>query len=116
MKRGGVRCPSVVKLKGHVLVLSFVGRDGTPAPKLRHVAFPDQATIFAAYEQTVQVRSAQPCAALPCPQRPDTTRQGMKDMYHKCQLVHGDLSEFNLLYHEDQIWFIDVSQVCSAPE
>ena len=24
--------------------------------------------------------------------------------------MHGDLSEYNLLYHEKQIWMIDVSQ------
>ena len=31
-------------------------------------------------------------------------------MFHECKLVHGDLSEFNLLYHEGQAYFIDVSQ------
>ena len=27
-----------------------------------------------------------------------------------CNLVHADFSEYNLLYHEDKIWVIDVSQ------
>ena len=35
-----------------------------------------------------------------------TTRK----MFHECRLVHGDLSEFNLLYHEGRAYFIDVSQ------
>lgn len=36
---------------------------------------------------------------------------GMRNMYHKCRLVHGDLSEYNLLYMDGVLIFIDVSQV-----
>ena len=31
-------------------------------------------------------------------------------MYHKCKLVHADLSEFNMMWHNDKLYFIDVSQ------
>jgi len=31
-------------------------------------------------------------------------------MYHQCKLVHADLSEYNILYHENHLWIIDVSQ------
>ena len=31
-------------------------------------------------------------------------------MYHKCKLVHADLSEFNMMWHDDKLYFIDVSQ------
>jgi len=31
-------------------------------------------------------------------------------MYQKCKLIHADLSEYNMLWHENKVWFIDVSQ------
>ena len=34
----------------------------------------------------------------------------MKKMYHECVLVHADFSEYNLLWHEDQVYVIDVGQ------
>ena len=34
----------------------------------------------------------------------------VRQMFHVCKLVHADLSEYNILYHEDHLWIIDVSQ------
>lgn len=31
-------------------------------------------------------------------------------MYHHCKLVHADLSEYNILYHDSHLYIIDVSQ------
>ena len=31
-------------------------------------------------------------------------------MYHECRLVHADLSEYNILYHDSHLYIIDVSQ------
>lgn len=31
-------------------------------------------------------------------------------MYQQCKLIHADLSEYNMLWHEEKLWFIDVSQ------
>ena len=34
----------------------------------------------------------------------------VRKMFHECKLVHGDLSEFNMLYHNGKAYVIDVSQ------
>ena len=34
----------------------------------------------------------------------------IRKIYHDCKLVHADLSEYNILYHQQQLWIIDVSQ------
>nr|XP_042903072.1 serine/threonine-protein kinase RIO3 [Parasteatoda tepidariorum] len=88
MKEANISCPEVIALKKHVLVMTFIGKDMLPAPKLRDVDLPfeDMTIIF---EQTVDI---------------------MKDMYTKCKLVHADFSEYNLLWYEDKTWVIDVSQ------
>ena len=34
----------------------------------------------------------------------------MRAMYHDCDLVHADFSAYNLLYHQNQLYVIDVGQ------
>jgi RIO kinase 1 len=34
----------------------------------------------------------------------------IRRMYHQCKLVHADLSEYNILYHDSHLYIIDVSQ------
>ena len=34
----------------------------------------------------------------------------MRILYQKCKLVHADLSEYNLLYWDNKVYIIDVSQ------
>jgi len=86
----GIRVPEVVVLKKHVLVMSFIGRDGQPAPKLKDaVEHMNKEQIESAYNQVVQIMVA---------------------LYDKCHLVHADLSEYNILWYLGDCWIIDVSQ------
>ena len=34
----------------------------------------------------------------------------VRTMFHQCKLVHADLSEYNVLYHDEHLYIIDVSQ------
>ncbi|XP_068617767.1 serine/threonine-protein kinase RIO3 [Battus philenor] len=88
MQKIGLNCPDKVCLKKHILVMSFIGRDNKPAPKLRDVILnPDK--WESVYNEIVEA---------------------MHKMYNIGHLVHADLSEYNILWWENKCWFIDVSQ------
>lgn len=88
MRKAGINCPEVVLLKKHILVMSFIGTNQKRAPKLKEaVLSADQ--YNQAYVQCVQM---------------------MTKLYKEARLVHADLSEYNVLWHQGQAWFIDVSQ------
>merc|ERR1719495_527087 len=90
MARHGIHVPEAVMLKKHVLLMSFIGQEGVPAPKLRDVDFTQNyADLEIAYDQVVDM---------------------MTRLYKDCHLVHADLSEYNILWQDGQAWFIDVSQ------
>lgn len=94
----GIPCPEPIYLRLHVLVMGFLGdRKGWPAPRLRDVPsslnLEDSDEIEARWKALyVQLLGY------------------MRTMYQVCRLVHADLSEYNLLYHQHKIYMIDVSQ------
>ncbi|XP_053323938.1 serine/threonine-protein kinase RIO3 [Spea bombifrons] len=88
MQKAGIPCPEVVMLKKHVLVMSFIGKDQMPAPTLKEAKLGLEESKQAYY----QVLSM------------------MKQLYDECSLVHADLSEYNMLWHDGKVWLIDVSQ------
>jgi RIO kinase 1 len=92
----GIPCPEPVYLKAHVLVMQFLGNNkGWPAPRLRDFEFEgtDQDEVADKWRGVyIQLLSY------------------MRIMYQTCRLVHADLSEYNLLYHQDTLIMIDVSQ------
>ncbi|XP_065085945.1 serine/threonine-protein kinase RIO1 [Ochlerotatus camptorhynchus] len=88
MKKCDLPVPEPILLRSHVLVMEFIGKDGWPAPKLKDVEL-SGSKARELYRDAVEMMWA---------------------MYSKCKLVHADLSEFNLLYHDGKIVIIDVSQ------
>ncbi|KAH7112948.1 RIO1 family-domain-containing protein [Dendryphion nanum] len=92
----GIACPEPIHLRFHVLVMSFIGdKKGRKAPRLGEIRFEgltpeeEDAKWISLYTQLLGI---------------------MKTMYHTCHLVHADLSEYNVLYHDDKLFLIDVSQ------
>ncbi|KAK4544691.1 hypothetical protein LTR36_003940 [Oleoguttula mirabilis] len=95
----GIPCPEPVYLKAHVLVMGFIGSSkGWPAPRLRDVNF---TTTDSTSEDDVVGRWRDVYLTL---------LGYMRRMYQVCRLVHADLSEYNLLYHDNKLYVIDVSQ------
>ena len=85
---GGVNVPKPVILRGHVLVMQFIGQDGWPAKRLKEVDLTEHEAR----------RLYKDCCFT------------MRKMYHDCKLIHADLSEYNILYHGGKLVIIDVSQ------
>lgn len=81
IRRAGLPCPQVLCLKKHVLVMEFIGAGGKPAPTLKEAVL-SSSQLLKAYDDTVEI---------------------MRKMYAKCDLVHADLSEFNLLWYLNKV-------------
>lgn len=88
MKKFGINCPEVITLKKNMLVMSFIGQNNIAAPKLKNAILSD-AELIVAYDEMVGI---------------------MDKLYKECNLVHADLSEYNILWHEEKCWLIDVAQ------
>jgi RIO kinase 1 len=84
----GVRCPEPIMIRNNVLIMKFIGKDGWPAPRIKDAKLSEK-RLISCYQQCVEM---------------------MRNMFHKCRLVHGDLSEYNMLYMKGQLYIIDVSQ------
>jgi RIO kinase 1 len=84
-----IPCPEVFEVRQNVLVMGFLGKDGEAAPRLKDVTWLEPEQWQEVYIQMCLM---------------------MRTLTQKAKLVHGDLSEYNLLWHNSQIYMIDVSQ------
>ncbi|XP_057337317.1 serine/threonine-protein kinase rio1 [Microplitis mediator] len=86
--KNGISAPNPIYLRGNVLLMDFIGTDRWPAPKLKDAVL-KSSKPRKLYRECIEM---------------------MWRMYNKSRLVHADLSEYNLLYFNDSIVVIDVSQ------
>jgi RIO kinase 1 len=84
----GIPCPVPHLLKAHVLIMDFIGEKGWCAPRLKDVHL-NAEELSRCYKTLIVY---------------------LRQMYTDCNLVHGDYSEYNILWHSDQPFIIDVSQ------
>ena len=89
----GIPCPEPINLKLHVLVMGFLGdKKGWAYPRLRDATLDGDDVDQQWHSLYVQLVGI------------------MRRMYQVCRLVHADLSEYNILYHDGKLFIIDVSQ------
>lgn len=88
LQRACIPSPKPILIKKHVLLMSFIGSNHQAAPKLKDAQL-SFANLCIAYEQVVQA---------------------MVKMFQGCRLVHADMSEYNILWHDETCYIIDVGQ------
>lgn len=89
----GIPCPEPINLKLHVLVMGFLGdKKGWAYPRLRDAVLTGDDVDQQWRNLYIQLLGL------------------MRKMYQVCRLVHADLSEYNILYHNGLLYIIDVSQ------
>lgn len=82
----GLTVPAPILVEENVIVLDFIGKNGVSAPQLRLVPLDKPA---AWYKTIVQM---------------------IKQLYQKAKLVHGDISEYNILVPNGYPVLIDFAQ------
>ncbi len=86
----GLSVPEPIFIRNNILIMEYIGFESIPAPLLKDIRKPkDPLNLFS------------------------EILNFMKQLYKKAKLVHGDLSEFNILYHNQKPVIIDISQAVS---
>lgn len=81
-----VRCPEPIAYQKNILVMEFIGEDFSPYPKLKDVEIENPQEAF------------------------EMVMDGIEKLWENEEIVHGDLSEYNILVAEDELVWIDFSQ------
>jgi len=84
--RAKVRVPKPVAVKNNVLVMEFIGKDGINAPSLKEQPPSNPEKVYSALLTYLE------------------------RLYRKAELVHGDLSEYNIMMWKGNPVIFDVSQ------
>ncbi|KAG5183270.1 RIO1 family-domain-containing protein [Tribonema minus] len=89
--KAGLMVPKPLLQRQHVLVMDFLGDDGWPAPQLKEETHLSccRGWWWRAYVECLEAARL---------------------LLLRCSLVHGDLSEYNVLYHNETCHFIDFGQ------
>ena len=86
----GLRVPKPIFIKNNILIMEYIGTESTPAPLLKDVKILKEPMDF--LKEILEF---------------------IRILYQKAKLVHGDLSEFNILYYNQKPVIIDISQAVS---
>jgi RIO kinase 1 len=81
-----VRVPKPVTVKNNVLIMEFIGKNGVSAPSMKESSPKNPEKIY------------------------ETLLNYLKRLYRKAELVHGDLSEYNIMIWNGHPVLFDVAQ------
>lgn len=84
--RAKVRVPKPIAVRNNVLVMEFIGKNGVNAPSLKEQAPSDPEKAY------------------------DVLLTYIERLYRKAELVHGDLSEYNIMMWKGKPVIFDVAQ------
>lgn len=90
MRNSGLRVPEPMMNLKNVLVMEFIGDNESPSPRLKDVEVDDPRGVF---EDLLEIAAV---------------------IWQTCDLVHADLSEYNILWHDGRPWVIDAGQAVTT--
>ncbi len=95
MANAEIRVPEAIAIDRNVLIMEYIGDETRPAPTLRqwYIDHRDDPDLVAKMERFYECITGM-----------------MKIMHQDAKMVHADLSEFNILIHDDEPVIIDVGQ------
>jgi len=85
-KKAKVKVPSPFAVKKNVLVMQFIGKNGIPAPKLKESPLKNPEKTF------------------------NELLEYIRRLYHKAGLIHGDISEYNIIMWRGRPVIFDMAQ------
>lgn len=93
IKKSGINCPAVLFLKRNVLVIQKIENNGQLAPRLKDLTekylIDNNLSFSDIYAQCLNL---------------------INNLFFKCKLIHADLSEYNILLSDKELYVIDVGQ------
>ena len=85
----GVRVPKPIVVRDNILVMEFIGEDGVPAPLLKDSILDNPEAVYRRILSNVSL------------------------LWVKAGIVHGDLSEYNIMFWRGEPVIFDLSQALS---
>ncbi|CAK1541452.1 unnamed protein product [Leptosia nina] len=87
IRKLGIKCPEPFMIKSHCVIMQYIGDPDKPAPTLARLKLKEDK-----WEEILSI-----------------VLDYIEKLYNG-GLVHGDLSEHNILWWKDECWLLDVSQ------
>ncbi|MDP6869567.1 MAG: serine protein kinase RIO [Candidatus Poseidoniaceae archaeon] len=86
LAKWGLQVPKPLAVHKNVLIMEYLGTNNAPSPRLRDVVIPDPKPVYESLLEFLAIA------------------------WQKAEMVHGDFSPYNIMWHSDNPVVIDVGQ------